>query len=279
MNNSETLSKSEMQILSKVKSTISELLSGLEVSNVSTQYRIGKHKVDMIIDVRGGSLKKKIVCEIKSVGEPRFIAQAILQLRNFIFSIENSYPVFIAPYISDAGKKLCIQNGVGYIDLTGNVYLRFDSVFIERSGKDIVRMEKRTLRSIFSPKSTRIVRALLIEPKRKWTLKELAEVCQVSIGQAYKVSSALQDKGYLLRDGDKLLKVEKSGDLLDALANNYDFSKNKILLILPMKRIRKNLWRKLGWYLGKSSKIMAYRSSPERRLLPRLLDLQIFIFT
>ncbi len=54
-------------------------------------------------------------------------------------------------------------------------------------------MERRPLRTLFAPKASRILRILLEEPRRAWTLTGLAEKTGVSLGQIFKVKERLLD--------------------------------------------------------------------------------------
>jgi hypothetical protein len=81
---------------------------------------------------------------MKAIGEPRLISQAMFQLKKYTSLRKNTYPVFVAPYISEVGRKLCKEYDIGYIDLSGNVYLRFDTVYIERMSNENIKKEKRT---------------------------------------------------------------------------------------------------------------------------------------
>ena len=55
----------------------------------------------------------------------------------------------------------------------------------------------------------------------------------------------MQDKGYLLRDLDKRFKIEKPNDLLDAWANNYDFSKSKTITYFTYEKNPKKFMEKI----------------------------------
>ncbi len=52
---------------------------------------------------------------------------------------------------------------------------------------------------LFASKATDIVRVLLVRYPRSWALRDLAEEAHVSLGQAFKVSSALIKERLALR--------------------------------------------------------------------------------
>ncbi|MEE8402779.1 MAG: hypothetical protein V3R93_03415, partial [Candidatus Hydrothermarchaeaceae archaeon] len=125
--------KTEKEIAGYVGRNIGELIPGIEVIKSHVEKKAGKFVIDLLLDVRMAGTRKKLVCEIKSVGEPRYLFQAVAQLKHVNAAVENSYPVVIAPVISERGQAICKEGGVGYLDLTGNVFLKFDGVYIEKT--------------------------------------------------------------------------------------------------------------------------------------------------
>lgn len=174
------------------------------------------------------------------------VRMAIQQLREYSSLTENAYPVVAAPYISEDTANLCKQNKVGYIDLAGNCFLTFHRVYIERKYYPNPIIEKRRVRSIFSPKSSRILRVMLNYPQRRpWGVWELAKEANVSIGLVSKVKERLLDLEYI--SGDKYLSVIRPVELLEEWASNYSFKKNKIYDYFSFDDI-KDIERKLSEY-------------------------------
>lgn len=87
----------------------------------------------------------------------------------------------VAPYISPEGQRLCREAKVGYLDLAGNAFLRFDVVLVDRASPKLPQRAKARLRRLFAPKSSRIIRVLLEQPGEGWTLTRLAEEVTVSL--------------------------------------------------------------------------------------------------
>ena len=171
---------------------------------------------------------------------------AIQQLREYLDRTENAYPVVAAPYISDDTARICKQNGVGYIDLAGNSFVNFDQIYIERKNYPNPAIEKRQVRSIFSPKSSRIVRVMLSNPGRSWRLQELARGDQVSLGLASRLKERLLDLEYA-SEKENGLTLSRPSELLKQWANNYSFRKNKVYDYFSVDEI-KELERNLSQY-------------------------------
>lgn len=239
----------EQEILYRIKDELEQILISvpfIKVKEFLLEAPLGKVRVDLIVRLRVNGKPLNLLVESKSLGEPRIVRAAIQQLREYSSMIENPYPVVAASYISEDTANLCKQNRVGYIDLAGNCFLSFNQVYIERKNYPNPIIEKRRVRSIFSPKSSRILRVLLNYPQRRpWGVWELAREASVSIGLASKVKERLLDLEYI--GGDKFLTLTRPIELLEQWADNYSFRKNKIYDYFSFDNV-KDVERKLSQY-------------------------------
>lgn len=178
--------------------------------------------IDILAKINVSGQRRLIACEVRSNGQPRHVRTGLLQLRNYVSRHErNALPVFIAPYLSAEARALCREEEVGFLDLEGNARLAFDGVFIERLVPHKPATARRDLRSLFKPKSARILRVLLRKPDRAWRVTDLAEAAQVSLGHVSNVRSALLDNEWAaLAEGG--LVLGKPGDLLDAWRESHE---------------------------------------------------------
>jgi len=220
----------EVEVVGKIHDRLGKLLKDipfLQVERVVTGESSTNFRPDLVFETTTGTGRRKILVEVKSIGEPRYVRYAIQQLKEYLTQFEDAYGVVAAPYISSDTAGICRENNVGYIDLAGNCLLRFDQVNIERQNFPSVNVEKRTIRSIFTPKSSRILRVMLCNPKRSWQLQELANEAKVSLGLAFKVKKRLLDLEYA-REENKNICLNRPGDLLDKWTENYSFRKNRM---------------------------------------------------
>lgn len=65
----------------------------------------------------------------------------------------------------------------------------------------------RVIKNIFELKASRILRCLLLNPGKTWTIRELANEAQVSVGHTHAVTAALIQNGYLVRNEVNFLEV------------------------------------------------------------------------
>ncbi len=212
------------------------LLENLGVKRMVRQAALGERRIDLLVDVEAGAAGKRLAIEVRGIGEPRFAREAIFQLLTIAKGSPAVYPVFAAPYITESTRQLCKEAGVGYIDLAGNVYLRFDGVLVDRTTPVAIRMERKALRSLSTPGASRVVRVLLANPKGAFPVTELARRSGVSPAEAYKVANMLEVKGFVVRDAERRVSVSKPGDLLDAWSRSLDFQRNLILPAYSLER-------------------------------------------
>lgn len=170
--------------------------------------------------------KKTLVVETRQNGQPRLARDAVNQLVRYVQALPNSYGVFMAPYISPRAAEICEREGVGYVDLAGNCLLTFGQVYIRQDGRPNPFAKRRDLRSLFSPKATRVLRVLLANPSRMRLTMFIAMEVQVSLGQVANVKKLLADREWIDVEtaGFNLKEPEK---LLQEWSENYTFRNNQ----------------------------------------------------
>ena len=162
-----------------------------------------------------------LLVEIKRSGQPRHVRSAIWELLNYDRQTNDHHvPMLITPYFSSKSQTICKEAGVSYLDLYGNARLAFDSVYVERSIADKPKAEKRTLRSVFSPKAAQILSTLYLEPEREWRVAELAKTANVSLGHVSNVRKVLLEREWIAERNKGIALIDPDG-LLDVWRENY----------------------------------------------------------
>jgi hypothetical protein len=184
----------------------------------------------------------EVIVQTRASGEPRLIRESCARLVDLIKRSpkrDRLYPVVGATYISERSAQICKEMNVGYLDLSGNCRLAFDSIFIERKVAENKNIEKRPLRSVFSPKSSRVVRLLLESPNKGWQVHHIAKDAKVSIGLASKVKQKLLDLDFATIDGDGL-KAKDPEALLLAWSHEYSYKDNEIFECYSLQGMNEN---------------------------------------
>ncbi|MEJ2110058.1 MAG: hypothetical protein P8Z37_09125 [Acidobacteriota bacterium] len=258
--------------IEKIQSQIVDMLLGA-LRNIpsirSIDYQDAETSAENpIIDLETDGDRHRIIIETRTNGQPRQARDAVaLLLMKAVQLQENTYPVFAAPFISADSAEICQQVGAGHMDLAGNCRLAFNGIYVERTGYPNRFVTKRSLRSLYRTRSSRILRALLFDPKLKWKLTELSKAAGVSIGQVFNVKKALIDREWAAFDknGFYLIQPEK---VLRDWGEQYVYDRNTAFHFrtsLPPSEIE----IKLEEYLSDKNTRHAFTSySSYKRLVP-----------
>jgi len=221
----------------EIAKTLPKLLPSLKVRKILREQRVGSAIIDIIADVLTPlGRDRKLYLEIKNITVPSRIREAIIQLKEAIKDQDNGYPVLASIFIGPGARSICKEEGVGYIDLAGNCFLQFDDIYIEKIVDRNPYPQRGRPSSLFTPISSRILRALLVEPDRQWKVSELAEATQVSLGQTSNVTRRLIEEEYLSKTQRIRLRLIQPGKLLDAWQEQYSLAKNIQMVYYSVER-------------------------------------------
>jgi hypothetical protein len=131
-------------------------------------------------------------------------------------------PVVAVPFMSDVGRKVCKEAGVGWLDLSGNANIIAQGIRIIIEGKP--NKFKSVGRSLFAPKSSRVLRWLLTHSEERVTQCALARATGLTEGIVSRLVARLVEEEYLTRRSG--IQVKNPSLLLDAWQDAYQFSKH-----------------------------------------------------
>jgi hypothetical protein len=191
---------------------------------------------DLVVRITLPEGEQRILFECKGTGQPRIARNAVNQILRYLEKYPGYYCVFVAPYISPRSAEICSKEGIGYLDFAGNCRLSFGRVYIERKGAENPFAERRELRSLYSPKASRILRVLLNDPHRVWKVEALAKEAAVSLGLVSKVKALLRDREWIGEQTNGFALMEPEA-LLQEWAQNYKFTKNDVKDFYSFKSI------------------------------------------
>jgi len=227
----------EKEIINQIKNDVIVLFNKTGLARIlkvkqNIPSGIIKQIPDLSIEVQTNSRSKyTLVFEIKSTGQPRFARMAVNQLKEIILKNSNYYGVFAAPFISEESRKIFQENNIGFIDIGGNCFFKFDNVYLSIEGKSNPFPNTRPLKTLFYPKSSRALRVLLCNPRQNWFVKDLSKEADISIGQAFLVKKKLLEEEFIEEfqiDDQKKFKLIKPDKLLGEWEKNYNYKKNNI---------------------------------------------------
>ncbi len=272
--------KNEQRILRYVEQEAKKSLFSLGIASVQ---RVSKAKrlADLTIKTKDG---KTILIDVKSSGEPSYIYKAISQLK-CCKSDKNEYLMVAVPKISEKSKEICKRSQVGYIDLAGQVFVKYENVLIDKSGREQIPKNlvsgKKRVKDLFSGNSLRVLIALLKNPFRYFTQEELSQSLGLSKAYINRILKTFEEG--VKEDGEILLisgpddkgiiknlpgiqvigrfeffksnkkirkikryKIESPQKILDALCKRYSFNDNKVIGFYSFEKNNKKLMENIS---------------------------------
>ena len=190
-----------------------------------------RFKPDIVFEVEIKKNRYFLVFEIKSTGQPRYIRMMASQLKSAISEKSDYYGVIGTVFVSRESREICKEQGIGFVDLSGNCLFQFDNVYIKIEGKLNLYPSTRPLKSLFAIKATRALRVLLCNPQKEWFVKDLAAEANISLGQASNLKKKLLEYEFIKEmNGKRRSKFQLANPqaLLNKWADNYNYRVNKI---------------------------------------------------
>src|SRR3989338_3290231 len=135
------------EIRRQVAQRLRELFPRAKGWEESADARIGPQTVGLLVKFRLGEQEHALVVEVSSLGQPRQIRAAVTRLAEARRELPGALPVAAAVYIGPPSARILNGNNLGFIDLSGNCFLAFDDVLIEKEGKRNVRPSTRDRKS------------------------------------------------------------------------------------------------------------------------------------
>jgi hypothetical protein len=169
-----------------------------------------------------------VECKSTSARAPLLIARQ--QIMDFRASFaKDAIPLIVVPYMGKSGIDFCLDNGLSWVDLSGNAHIKAPGLLIHIEGRPNIFKKVGRPANVFAPKSARIARQLLIKPENKYSQRDLSQITGLDEGHTSKIVHRLEEFKLIQRDEDGALNPSDPGHLLDAWLEAYDFSKHQII--------------------------------------------------
>ena len=160
--------------------------------------------------------------EIKMYAEVRRNVQPY-QLDRFIQQAEKNQPLLVvAEQIYPGMKELLRQNGIGYLDVGGNIYLQVGHQLVWIEGQKPTRPKDTTTNRAFTRAGLQVVFYILQHPDAiNDPYRKLAQRTAVALGNIGYIIDGLAIAGYVLQLDKKRKKLVKRTALLDRWIEGY----------------------------------------------------------
>ncbi|HEY4238848.1 MAG TPA: hypothetical protein VGM88_03500 [Kofleriaceae bacterium] len=137
--------------------------------------------------------------------------------------------VVAVPFMTDAGARMCAEQGMSWLDLSGNADIRGPGMRIRIRGEANRYVRRGRPSTPFAPKSSRVVRWLLLHPRATYTQIEIAAQTQVDRAQISRIVARLAEDELLRVGSDGRVGIADRKRLLAAWSAAYRFDQHHIV--------------------------------------------------
>lgn len=199
-----------------------DLIQGLESTLASVLPRGWQAKVARIPAAGGADAALEVVSpvgdrvtacvEVKSRAEPAQLVREVSWLQRC------ERALVVAPRLSTRAREILNEAGISWLEPDGDCRIAMDGLFIERLGLSQARSDRgatgtRYVANLYAGGPLRVVRWLLIEPERSWTIEDMADRTGLTLGFVSRIFKTLARDAYMdrarsanrVRDRDALL--------------------------------------------------------------------------
>ena len=218
----------ELEILDYLEHHIGELIpvQGLSIHIEAPRSEKKAWRPDFTARVSYKKLQFKLIGEIIAQQSSSVFKAKLSLLKSSANRDVGLVPLVVGKYLSPDRRKQCQEEGVYFLDLSGNVFLEYDGLYIERIGFPNVFPEKRRGRGPFSDKASLILRAAFSDIEKVWGIRELAQSVGLDPGFVSRMAKELEKRNYASRIDSKL-KLRDPKSLLEDWVREYDYKRNQ----------------------------------------------------
>lgn len=231
---------SERQIIARVQIALAEAL-GVAASEVTTQQPNKDSGVDVIASVDG----QTFVIQCKAAAPAAVVATHATRIAQAAKKVRRAIPLLVVPFMGQTARRASEDAHVSWLDLSGNAHIVAPGLRVIIDGRPNKFLARGRPKSVFAPKSARIVRWLLINPEQAFTQREIARETGMTDGFVSQIVARLEADGYVIRSGageqrnagessahprsKAPLKVRDPALLLDAWRDEYRFEAHTLM--------------------------------------------------
>jgi hypothetical protein len=209
-------------------------LPGIRIRAVKAQ---PEESFDIQFELESGESRVLVLGEFKSTASPKLLEDIAPWVRRMKSLRPGVSFALISPALSPRAQAYCIEQGIDFLDLAGNISINVPGTFtLQRLG---LRSKEPSgpsaspgFTNVFSGRSSRVLRVLL-KKQRPWTLSEIASELEaetkrfarafstqqiqfaISLGAISKALSSLDEQLWVRRQGSSVLVPEPRRLLLE----------------------------------------------------------------
>ncbi|HEY5815442.1 MAG TPA: hypothetical protein VIS95_03780 [Solirubrobacterales bacterium] len=263
--------KSEASLLAWTVDWLSERLPESWNLELRVESPEGPERADGRIFLQAGAFTASIAVEARRSLTPREAENLLPRLAQVLHSMTGNAPVLVvAPWLSARTQELLAQQGINYIDRTGNALIKLDSpaVYIETVGssRNPAPPERGKVR-LRGAKAGRLLR-VLIDVQPPYVLKELSEATGLAPGYVSRLLDALDREALIERMPRGPVTAVDVVGLLRGWAASYDVFRTNRLATFIASTSWSRLLDRIAADPGVRSQIVITGSVAATRLAP-----------
>jgi hypothetical protein len=189
-------------------------------------------RIDAAIDLKGpNGTYTTMVVEVKRVFGPRDVDRLLGGVARTLRTLAGHIPILVlAPWLSQRTQELLSDQGLNYLDLTGNALIRLDNptLYLQTQGakKDPSPIQRSKAR-VQGPKAGRLIR-LLTDVRPPYGVRDLAAAADLTPSYVSRLLATLDGEALIKRSQRGKVESAEIAGLLRRWAETYDvFRSNK----------------------------------------------------
>ena len=182
-------------------------------------------QADLLIEAQWQENRFRFAAEVSRLATPLAIEKAVTQARR-LAAPPTTYPMVIAPYLSEARLERLEEAQVSGLDLCGNGVLFVPGkMLVSRTGQPNQFPQSAKIRNVYRGKNSIVARAFLLQPRFAQVKDIVAFVAErrgcVAFSTVSKVLKRLEDDLIVGREKG-LIRLLQADTLMENLAANYE---------------------------------------------------------
>lgn len=188
-------------------------------------------RIDAVVDAMVADRPLQLLVEAKREAFPRDVRETIWQLRNYVAHLPEGarevVPFLVARAISPGAREILREEGIGFYDLGGTLYIpaKLAFIYIDRPAP---RKSSKIFESVFQGQKARVMQEVFARRGDWLSVKQLAEDAEVSPATASATLSEMERREWVDVEGagpSKMRRLRAPRQLLDAWSAYIDDQK------------------------------------------------------
>jgi hypothetical protein len=152
-------------------------LPGVSIANVQSE---PEKRFDISFDLLSGPNQIQVLGEVRATFSPRVLEEISPWIQRLKSLRTDVSIAVIAQQLSPQAQAFCVENGIDFLDLAGNVFINVPGKFtlqrngMRASGEFAASSQSARIVNVFSGRFSRVLRVLLQQP-RSWSIGEIAK--------------------------------------------------------------------------------------------------------